>query len=78
MFSRNLWKAVEATEAGDGFNETSAVPNSLSDEEVARSKVEIWLSKVKIDKPRNFEGEPGEGCERVKSFLSELHRCFAC
>ena len=56
LLFRNVLKAVEATEAGNRFDETSAVPNPLSAEKVARSKVDMWLSKVKIDKPAKFDG----------------------
>ncbi len=70
----NLVRAVEAAKQGADYDVTSAVRAPLSEADRARAEVDKWLTKAKIDKPTKFDGEPGEGSERIKSFLSELQR----
>ena len=88
LLLENLHRAIDATSKGDVFGVSSAARTTLprggsfpvvsvpgfSDPGVDFHK---WLSRAKIDKPTKFDGEPGEGSERVKAFLSLLQRYIA-
>ena len=87
LLLQNLHKAIDATSKGAPFPVSSAVhttlpfgggvPSVASPVSDPAVKFDKWLNRARLDKPTKFDGESGEGGDRVKAFLSELQRYFA-